>query len=301
MDSFTEFHPIVNLAYFVSVIGFTIFHMHPVCLMIAVISSTVYAVCLNGRKKVRFSIRFLLPVCVFAVIVNIAFNHAGMTILTYGPMGNPITLESIRYGIFAACLLAAAVQWFACWNSIMTSDKIVYLFGRILPRASLLLTLALGFVPRLKRQTQDVRDAKRTMRDSEKSSGIANAADTISRVLSRALDDAVYLSESMKSRGYGLGRRTSFHTYRWRRRDTAMLLVIAALAAVLIGAMASGTLFWQFFPYPDGDAAAPGAVIAYAALAVLCNIPLCINIVYGRRLHAAGRGSENSNTTLNKA
>ena len=297
MDSFTEFHPIVNLLYFVSVIGFTIFHMQPVCLVIAVIAATVYAVYLNGRKKVRFSVRFLLPVCLFAVFVNIAFNHAGMTILTYGPAGNPITLESIRYGIFAACLLAAAVQWFACWNSIMTSDKIVYLFGRILPRASLLITLALGFVPRLKTQTQSVRDAKKTMHDAEENSAITNAADTISRVLSRALDDAVCLSESMKSRGYGIGRRTCFHTYRWKRRDTAALLVIAALAAVMLATLAAGALYWQFFPYLDGDAVTPGAVTAYAAFAFLCNIPMAINVIYSKKTGTAGRNTKDYNRT----
>ena len=33
------------------------------------------------------------------VLVNPVFNHEGMTILTYFPWDNPLTLESIVYGI----------------------------------------------------------------------------------------------------------------------------------------------------------------------------------------------------------
>ena len=37
-----------------------------------------------------------------AAVVNPAFVHQGVTILTYLPSGNPLTLESILYGLAAA-------------------------------------------------------------------------------------------------------------------------------------------------------------------------------------------------------
>jgi energy-coupling factor transport system permease protein len=51
------------------------------------------------------------------------------------PLRNPLTLESIFYGLAAAVMLAAVVLWFGCYNEVMTSDKFIYLFGRVIPRS----------------------------------------------------------------------------------------------------------------------------------------------------------------------
>ena len=104
------------------------FLMHPVSLAISLASALVYAVYLNGRRAVRFSLLYMLPMMVAAALVNPAFNHEGATILTYLPSGNPLTLESILYGAAAAAMLAAVVTWFSCYTAVMTSDKFVYLF-----------------------------------------------------------------------------------------------------------------------------------------------------------------------------
>lgn len=44
----------------------------------------------------------------------------------------PLTLESIAYGCAAAVMLVAVLFWFSCYNEVMTSDKFMYLFGRII-------------------------------------------------------------------------------------------------------------------------------------------------------------------------
>ena len=90
--------------------------MHPVSLAISLASALVYAVYLNGRRAVRFSLLYMLPMMVVAALVNPAFNHEGATILTYLPSGNPLTLESILYGAAAAAMLAATASWKA-WMS----------------------------------------------------------------------------------------------------------------------------------------------------------------------------------------
>ena len=77
------------------------FLMDPVSLAISLASALVYAVYLNGRRAVRFSLLYMLPMMVVAALVNPAFNHEGATILTYLPSGNPLTLESILYGAAA--------------------------------------------------------------------------------------------------------------------------------------------------------------------------------------------------------
>ena len=95
-----------------------------------------------------------------AALVNPAFNHEGMTILTYLPSGNPLTLESMFYGVAAAVMLASVVLWFSSYNEVMTSDKFVYLFGRVIPALSLVLSMALRFIPKFKAQMQVVAEAQ---------------------------------------------------------------------------------------------------------------------------------------------
>ena len=50
--------------------------------------------------------------------------------------------------------------WFSSYNEVMTSDKFVYLFGRVIPALSLVLSMALRFIPKFKAQMQVVSEAQ---------------------------------------------------------------------------------------------------------------------------------------------
>ena len=127
-DTFSQMHPIVNFIYFVFVIAFSMFLMNPFFLAISLVCALINAVYLNGYKTVKLSLKYLLPMIILITVINPVFNHEGVTILTYFSWGNPLTLESIVYGIAAAVLLASVVLWFSCFNAVMTSDKFIYLF-----------------------------------------------------------------------------------------------------------------------------------------------------------------------------
>ena len=61
-DAFSKMHPVTNLIFFAAVIAFSMFLMHPVCLMLTLICAVVYAVYLSGKRTaVLFGLRFLLP------------------------------------------------------------------------------------------------------------------------------------------------------------------------------------------------------------------------------------------------
>ena len=51
-------------------------------------------------------------------------------------------------------MLASVVLWFSSYNEVMTSDKFVYLFGRVIPALSLVLSMSLRFIPKFKAQMQ---------------------------------------------------------------------------------------------------------------------------------------------------
>lgn len=159
---------------------------------------------------------------------NPAFNHEGVTILAYTPNGNPITLKSLIYGVASAAMLVSVVQWFSCYNEVMTSDKFVYLFGRIIPALSLVLSMTLRFVPKFNAQLKTVRTAQQCVgRDVSNGSIVQrmkHGITILSILVTWSLENAIETADSMRSRGYGLPGRSAFSIYRMDSRDRSALL-----------------------------------------------------------------------------
>ena len=116
MDTFSGYHPLINFTYFVIVIGLSMFYMHPVFLALSLIGSVSYSIYLKGRKTVKVFLFGMLPVCLLAAAANPLFSHAGATMLFYLKDGNPVTLESIVYGLASGLMLAGVISWFSVFH-----------------------------------------------------------------------------------------------------------------------------------------------------------------------------------------
>ena len=160
-DSFYNYHPVVNLLYFTFVIAFSMLLAHPIAQIIALVCAMTYAVSVEGKNAVGFLLKFCLPMVLLTAFINPAFNHEGVTILYYFSSGNPLTLESILYGMGAGAMLVTVLLWFSAFSRVMTSDKFIYLFGRVIPVFSLVLSMSLRFVPKFKKQAEIVVEAQR--------------------------------------------------------------------------------------------------------------------------------------------
>ena len=146
-DHFSAYHPIVNLLYFALVIAFSLIITHPAAQAVALISAVLYAVTAEGKKSVAFLLRFCLPTVLLTAIINPAFNHEGTTVLLYFGTGNPLTLESVLYGVGAGVTLVTVLMWFSAFNRVMTTDKVIYLFGKLIPALSLIISMTLRLFP----------------------------------------------------------------------------------------------------------------------------------------------------------
>ena len=293
-DTFSRYHPAVNFLFFALVLVFSMVLMHPVCLLISLLGAVLYVIQLNGRKGLRFSLKVALPVMLLAALVNPAFNHAGVTILTYLPTGNPLTLESILYGLAAGCMLCAVLLWFVCYNRVLTSDKFVYLFGRVIPALSLVLSMTLRFVPRFRRQFRTVAQAQRFMgRDTENGSLLRrgrNAMKVFSIMVTWSLESAIDTADSMRSRGYGQPGRTAFALYRLDDRDRSLLLWLGFCGLYLLSGVLSGGLYFQYYPLLLGAPAQPLTVSFFAVYLLLCLTPAGLSLAQRRRLRRLMKG-----------
>lgn len=286
-DTFSSYHPLINFLYFGLVLVFSMFFMHPVSLTISLACAIAYNVYLNGRKAVRFQLLYMLPMMLLAAFVNPAFNHEGATLLCYLPTGNPLTLESILYGVAAAMMLAAVITWFSCYNAVMTSDKFVYLFGRVIPALSLVLSMTLRFVPKFKAQFQVVSEAQHCVgRDTSTGSvlqRLKNAVTILSIMVTWSLENAIETADSMKSRGYGLPGRTAFSIYRFDDRDRAALLWLGFCGFYILAGWMAGGLDWRYYPTMKGAAMTPLAVSFQLVYLALCLTPVILNRLADRK------------------
>ncbi len=289
--SFFDYHPLVNLAYFLLVLLFSMFLMQPVCLAISFFCAAAYGAWLNGRRALRLGLLYVLPLLLLTMVLSPLFSHEGATILAYFPSGNPLTLESVVYGIASAFLLGSLLQWFSCLNAVMTADKLVYLFGRLIPALSMLLSMALRFVPRFGAQWRAVAAAQRCLgRDISQGSLWKRARCGIkifSIVVSWALESAVETADSMKSRGYGLPGRTAFSIYRFSERDGLALAFLLGCGVYVLAGQLSGGLAWRYYPTVQGTLGGLYTGSIYLTYFALCVMPLALDLAWARRWRQA--------------
>ncbi|RUS47207.1 energy-coupling factor transporter transmembrane protein EcfT [Cohnella sp. AR92] len=271
------------MLFFVSVIAFGMFFMHPVLQAIALVSAVVYSQMLKGKRALKFNLIYMLPLLLITAVINPAFNHAGVTILFYLKSGNPVTLESILYGVATAVMFVTVIIWFSCYNAVMTSDKFIYLFGRAIPALSLIFSMVLRFVPRYKSQIRRISHAQRSIgRDVTQGSPYRRAKHglrIVSIMTTWALENAIETADSMRSRGYGLPKRTSFSLYRFDNRDRLALGILAGLLLVILAGAALGENTIRYFPSIRLDPYSSFSAIVYVAYFALCLMPVGIQIL----------------------
>ena len=282
MRELKRFHPLVSFVYFAAVITLSVLFLHPVCRALSFVAAAVNYALLSGGRALAKRFLWLVPLILLTALLNPAFNHAGVTILTYLPSGNPLTEESIVYGVAAGMMIAGVILWFSSFHVVMTTDKFLYLFGRILPALSLLLSMTLRFVPRFTAQYRAVREAQEGMGKSLfHGSLIARlrcAASILSAMLTWTLEGSIHTADSMRARGYGLPGRTAFSVFTVEKRDVRLLAVLFSLLLFLTAGMLTGQFAYSFFPYRTAIRTTVFSLSLYTAYGMLCFLPVCMEL-----------------------
>ena len=279
-DAFSGFHPIVNLLFFTAALLLTMFIQHPVYLLISMFSGCAYLSYLSGRKGMLRQVGYLVPILAMMAVMNPLFNHEGVTVLWYLPNDNPITLEAIIFGLASAVMMGSSIVWFNCCNTVFTSDKIIYLFGRVIPAMSLLISMTLRFVPRFKNFLQSVIRTQRAMHKPENNKEkLQQAMSAFSATVSWAMEQSIVSADSMKSRGYGIQGRTAFSIFLFEKRDGAALVILAMLFAGAVLPFVTGHAAWTYYPSLSGQLIGPIQLMAYLCSGAMYLLPLIIDLL----------------------
>lgn len=240
--AFADLNPVVNLLFFILAFVFGMIFMHPVYLIISSLLAIVFYISIAGRDALKLFIS-ILPIVLLVAILNPLLNDRGDTVLfTY--FNRNYTLEGLIYGLVFALILLVVSFWFASYCKLITSDKFIYIFGPLAPALSLVFTMVLRFVPNYSRKAKQIVTARKSIGKGDKK----DAPAVIGALTTWAFESGITTSDSMRSRGYGTGKRTSFSIYKFTFTDALMILLMTVLSAVLIFCSAKGGTTATFVP-----------------------------------------------------
>ncbi|MBR1527813.1 MAG: cobalt transport protein [Oscillospiraceae bacterium] len=249
MQTLEELHPMTILLYFLAVTGITMFSMHPAVLGCSLFGAVLYFIVRNGRKHFKRHI-FSGILFLMLTLINPLVSHNGVTVL-FVLNDNPITLEALLYGADSALMITAVLYWIGSFSQIMTSEKILCIFGKFSPKIALMLSMTLRFVPLLNRQSKNISDTQKALGYYQSDNiidSIREKAKIFDIVITWALENGIITAESMDARGANLGRRTSFSIHHIRKEDVFFIIILALLTGITVSVLLLHMLSAEFYP-----------------------------------------------------
>lgn len=281
-EAFSEYNPIVNFIFFTGVIVFGMFFIHPAFLICSWIFSSSYYIIIKGTSGIKF-IASMIPLFLILSLINPLFNTYGAHVLFVYLKTRPYTLEALYYGMALSSMIISILIWFGCYNSIMTSDKFLYIFARFIPSISMILTMILRMVPEFQRKISDIQNNRKCIgkySDCGKlKSRLKNGASSLSAVTTWALEGSIVTADSMKSRGYGTVKRTNFSIYRFHNRDKIVILIMIILTVFIGLSWIYGGTYAKYTPVMDiSPISNPFSILGVVSYGIFLSIPIFINV-----------------------
>ena len=279
MRSFKDHNPIAVFIYYIFVIVPVMFCTNPVIVSISLLSGVLFLIVKDGAAALKKLLLFaVFPL--ISMIVNPLFVHKGVTVL-FVLNDNPITLEALLYGLTIGLIIYSTIVWFSSFNSIMTTDKLLYVFGSVSPKIALILSMALRYIPLYGQQIKKIRQAQQVTglyKEDNAIDKIRGGLRIMSVMVSWALENGIITADSMTARGYGVGRRSRFSIFGWQRSDKILMAATAVLGIGAVLAIGLGKLAYEWYPQIVTPGASPAAIACYAAYALLGAIPAYLQL-----------------------
>ncbi len=274
MRALDKYNPITVFLYFAAVTSIVMFNTDPIFILLSTVGACTTFFTYNKTFRTKDCASLFLLFSIIAVI-NPLFNHNGVTVI-FILNNNPITAEAVLYGITSALAVVGVICWFRSFSLVITSDKLLFLFGSISPKFALILSMTLRYIPLFKQQTQKVVQAQQALgiySDNDLASKIKSRIRVFSVMVTWALENGITTSDSMTARGYGTCKRTHFSRFKFNRRDLIFTLTTVVLFLTVITGIATSAVGFEFYPRIRSAKISVLSVITYCAYGLLAILP----------------------------
>ena len=172
-------------------------------------------------------------------------------------------------------MLLSVILWFSVFNSVFDSEKLIYIFGRFLPRLALLFSMVLHFVPKF------ILVFKRTLAAQSDFCGknkFKQYRGAFSASVSVMLEGSVQTADSMSARGYGVKKRSFYCRFPFTKADTVFTVLSLGMLTTVLFAFATGQLDFLIYPHIEMCDITILSVIGMSAFGVLSFMPFIIEL-----------------------
>lgn len=280
MRSFLEYNPIAIFVYFAAVLIVAMFVQNPIIMLISLLGAVMLFAIISKGIRLKMILLWIL-IFVGTVLINPIFSHKGETILLF-MNGKPITLEALLYGMNNGLMILAVMVWFLSLSEIMTSDKIMYLFGRISPRLSLFISMSLRYIPLYRRRAGNINDCQKTMglyKEDNIVDDVRGSMRVFSSLITWSIETSVDTADSFRARGGELKSRRSFSMFRFRKADAIIIIMTVVLFGTVMFSQGMGVLSVDYYmsgTFSDKINLGLTAVVAYIAYFILSIMPFAV-------------------------
>lgn len=281
---FATYNPIVCFVYFAGTIVISMLTMHPAAASLSLVMAAICYINIHGRDAFKL-IGVMLPICVLLALANPVFNTRGDTVLFTYMGGRMFTLEALYYGIVLAAMFVSVIIWFFVYHKVMTADKLLYVFGGLVPTVGLVLSMILRLVPYYGNHIKNISAVRKAMSCGSEDKTM-ETANIMLAMLSWSLEEGIVTSDSMKCRGYGCGKRSRFSVYSFKAGDILFMLWIIVLILCIIMCKAKKGLEAVFLPHINISGVDNGYfVMGLVAMVLYFSTPILINVTEAVKWH----------------
>ncbi len=273
---FSRIHPLVGSIYYCFIFSFALFFSHFYYLTLLIFFVFWFDFFQENRMSMKMW-SFYIWMAMFVFAINLLMNDAGDTVL-FRFFERDVTLESITYGARMSLSLLTMLTSFVCYQKVVNPHKFMYLSSFILPKLSLLMMMVMGFVSLLKERIHQISLVQRTMGVDVKTGPltkrIKDGMKILQILIGWSLEEAVCTANSMKARGYGVSKRSSYFEYRFRQNDYFLLLEIVFLGGLIWFGFSRGYGIITIYPQLSGLKLEPTGWIYLVVFSLFLFIPL---------------------------
>ncbi|MEH7414604.1 energy-coupling factor transporter transmembrane component T [Neobacillus drentensis] len=234
---FDRFHPLVTFVFYAGAVSLLILMLHPLFL----ISSIAVVILINIRHDRLKGLRrwwfFIITTFLLMVIMNPLFNERGRHLLVE-INEHRVTLEAVVYGGMNAFSIIGIIALFVSYNIIMTPNKLLFIFAKVLPQFAVLLMLTLRFIPLMRRRLEEISVVQKSKGLTVSHGNWRERAKTgmlyVQTLLTFSLEEAIQTADSMKARGYGQGPRSSYEYFKINKTDIIAILYLLGLFGFIV-------------------------------------------------------------------
>lgn len=229
-------HPASVFVYIISLLVLNMLFFDPAFIALSLLLAVLQGVVFTSAKKTLKGLLWGLPAIAIVAAVNGIVSRGGETVLVY-LFGSPVSAESVFYGLCSGVMLIAIIIYFTVYNRLLPPEKFLYLFSGILPSFSMVVTMTQRFIPALIKRFGEIRAARRNFKQTENGKRTKKYQPLfreISALLSWSMEEGLETADSMKAKGYGCTKRSSYEIYDFTAKDIVLIAITVILTAAAI-------------------------------------------------------------------